>query len=269
MKNGKKTPQRKDLTDDQERIEARKDAFVIDPNETKGKRLLLFDDLYGSGATVRDHYGGSQEAGRSQVGSSSHAHKEGIGMKTLIGGSRAVSKRNEAIRDRLDEFIRRGEAILIGDANGADKAAQQHFADRQYPNVQVFCRENCRNNISSWPIRNITPPNNRKDFTYYAAKDLVMSRDAGCGVIFWDGKSKGTLQNMLNLMAAGRKHSCTSLRQKTFTSSRTNRTCKPCWPVAIKEASKPQHGPSASRSISQPCPWCTRRRDASGHGPVG
>jgi len=28
-------------------------AFEIDADETKGKRVLLLDDLYGSGATVR------------------------------------------------------------------------------------------------------------------------------------------------------------------------------------------------------------------------
>ena len=126
-------------------------------------------------------------------------------MKIFIGGSRAVSRLDVVIRDRLDDFIRRGDAILIGDANGADKAVQQHFAERHYPNVEVFCMEKCRNNIGSWPIRNIAPPNNRKDFSYYAAKDIAMSQEAGCGVMFWDGKSKGTLQNILNLMAVGKK----------------------------------------------------------------
>src|SRR5258708_946678 len=65
--------------------------------------------------------------------------------------------------------------------------------------------EECRNNVGSWPIRSIAAPNHRKDFSYYAAKDIVMSQEAGCGVIFWDGKSKGTLQNILNLMAAGKR----------------------------------------------------------------
>ena len=32
-----------------------------------------------------------------------------------------------------------------------------------------------------------------------------MAQEAGCGVMFWDGKSKGTLQNVLNLMAGGKK----------------------------------------------------------------
>lgn len=121
-------------------------------------------------------------------------------MKIFIGGSRAVSKLNGVIRARLDEFIRRGDSILIGDANGADKAVQQYFADHQYPNVEVFCMDQCRNNIGSWPVRNIAPPSSRKDFSYYATKDIAMSREAACGVMFWDGKSKGTLQNILNMI---------------------------------------------------------------------
>ena len=126
-------------------------------------------------------------------------------MKVFIGGSRAVSKLNAVIRDRLDDLIRRGCCILIGDANGADKAVQQYFAERHYPHVAVFCMEECRNNVGAWPTRSIVPPNDRKDFNYYAAKDAVMAQEAGCGVMFWDGKSKGTLQNMLKLIAAGKK----------------------------------------------------------------
>jgi hypothetical protein len=126
-------------------------------------------------------------------------------MKIFIGGSRAVSKLNRVISARLGGFIRRGDSILIGDANGADKAVQQFFAERQYPNVEVFCMEECRNNIGSWPIRNIAPPNSRKDFRYYAAKDMAMAQEAGCGAMFWDGKSKGTLQNIMNLLGAGKR----------------------------------------------------------------
>jgi competence protein ComFC len=34
-------------------METLEDAFEVDASETKGRRILLFDDLYGSGATVR------------------------------------------------------------------------------------------------------------------------------------------------------------------------------------------------------------------------
>lgn len=49
----RKTPQIKDLTDYHERVEVLQSAFEVDPRETKGRRLLLLDDLYGSGATAR------------------------------------------------------------------------------------------------------------------------------------------------------------------------------------------------------------------------
>ncbi len=126
-------------------------------------------------------------------------------MNVFIGGSRAVAKLNPAVRDRLDDLIRRNCTILIGDANGADKAVQQHLAARGYSNVVVFCMEECRNNAGNWPLRHIKPPGRRRDFTYYAAKDLAMFNEADYGVMLWDAKSKGTLQNILNLVRAGKR----------------------------------------------------------------
>lgn len=126
-------------------------------------------------------------------------------MNVFIGGSRAVSKLNAVIRSRLDDLVKRGCTIFIGDANGADKAVQQYFAEHEYPNVTVYCMEECRNNVGAWPTRRIEPPRDRKDFNYYAAKDIVMAREAQCAVMLWDGKSKGTLQNMLNMAGAGKR----------------------------------------------------------------
>jgi adenine-specific DNA-methyltransferase len=126
-------------------------------------------------------------------------------MNVFIGGSRAVSKLSVPLRERLDDFMQRADTILIGDANGADKAVQQYLADADYRNVIVFCIRECRNNIGAWPTRNVKPPSDRKDFNYYAAKDFIMAQEAKCGVMLWDAKSKGTLQNILNLVGAGKR----------------------------------------------------------------
>jgi predicted amidophosphoribosyltransferase len=51
----KRTPELKDVFDydkRDKRMEALKDAFTVQPAQTSGKNLLLFDDLYRSGATV-------------------------------------------------------------------------------------------------------------------------------------------------------------------------------------------------------------------------
>jgi hypothetical protein len=126
-------------------------------------------------------------------------------MNVFIGGSRAVSKLNAAIRARLDDLMKRSCTILIGDANGADKAVQSYFAQKHYVKVIVFCTEECRNNIGGWPTRSIEPPRGSRGFSYYAAKDFAMAHEAQCGVMLWDAKSKGTLQNMLNLVGAGKR----------------------------------------------------------------
>lgn len=48
----KQTPQLKDIVGYDKRTEALKDAFAVALQRTRAKKLLLFDDLHGSGATV-------------------------------------------------------------------------------------------------------------------------------------------------------------------------------------------------------------------------
>ncbi len=123
----------------------------------------------------------------------------------FIGGSRAVSRLSATIRERLDDLIDKRCQILIGDANGADKAVQQYLASRCYPNVTVFCMGASRNNIGNWEVRKMQADSSRRGFAYYATKDIAMAREAKCGVMLWDGRSKGTLHNILNLIGANKK----------------------------------------------------------------
>jgi len=72
--------------------------------------------------------------------------------KVFIGGSRRISRLNAEVTRRIDQMIERELDILIGDANGADKAVQAYLSERQYPNVAVFCTGGqCRNNVAGWP----------------------------------------------------------------------------------------------------------------------
>jgi|ERR1022692_636507 hypothetical protein len=123
----------------------------------------------------------------------------------FIGGSRAVSRLNSVVRDKLDDFIRRQCPVFVGDANGADKAVQRHLASRGYEHVTVYCMEHCRNNLGNWPTRHVAAPSVRAGFAYYAAKDLAMAHDAKCGMMLWDGTSKATLNNLQQLIDAGKK----------------------------------------------------------------
>ena len=97
-------------------------------------------------------------------------------------------------------MIEKGFQILVGDANGADKAVQRYFADKAYPNVLVHCmKAHCRNNVGNWPTREVTAPRSAKGFDYYSLKDRAMAETAEYGLMLWDGKSKGTVNNVVNL----------------------------------------------------------------------
>ncbi len=124
----------------------------------------------------------------------------------FVAGSRDLSRLNQQIRERLDSIMNQDFTILVGDANGADKALQRYLARCQYHKVVVYCMEICRNNVGEWPIRSHRAETGyKRDRHYYGIKDLAMAKDASCGFMLWDGVSKGTLANMVNLLNIRKK----------------------------------------------------------------
>jgi len=135
----------------------------------------------------------------------------------FIGGSRKVSRLNKEIRSRIDNILQQELTILIGDANGADKSVQKYLAEKKYPNVFVYCMEGkARNNIGGWSIRNVEAINHKKDFQYYSTKDFKMAEDASYGFMIWDASSKGTLQNIINLLKENKRVLVYFSRKKEF-----------------------------------------------------
>lgn len=126
-------------------------------------------------------------------------------MKVFVAGSRSILKLNSLVTHRIDNIIEKNLKIIIGDANGADKAVQQYLKNKNYNNVEVFCMEGVsRNNIGSWPIRSIKPSKpNDKGFSYFSTKDRVMSEEADYGLMLWDSRSRGTLTNIIHLIRTG------------------------------------------------------------------
>jgi hypothetical protein len=137
--------------------------------------------------------------------------------KVFIGGSRRISRLNSAIKSRADSIMQNNYLVLIGDANGADKSIQTYLANKSYKNVLVFCAgSRCRNNVGSWETRHVTPKRETKDFSFYAAKDLEMAKEADYGFMIWDAESKGTLHNMLSLLRNQKKVLVYFSPEKTF-----------------------------------------------------
>ncbi len=129
-------------------------------------------------------------------------------MKTVfVGGSRRVTRLDSAVTARLRRVTELGLRVIVGDANGADRAAQQALVALGYGNVSVFCTgEAPRNNLGRWPVHAIAAPTNaRKDRSFYTAKDRAMTEEADFGLMIWDGESAGTLANVLRLLRRGKK----------------------------------------------------------------
>ena len=52
--------------------------------------------------------------------------------KVFIGGSRRITRLEAEVRRRLDRIVEKGLPVVIGDANGADRAVQRYLNDRRF-----------------------------------------------------------------------------------------------------------------------------------------
>jgi len=126
--------------------------------------------------------------------------------KVFIGGSRAISRLSSDIRRRLDRIVEKQLQVLIGDANGADRAVQQYLKNKAYQRVLIFCTNgHCRNNLGNWPVVPVRVTQKKRDFAYFAAKDERMTQDASVGFMIWDGQSRGTEANIVRLLQSNKK----------------------------------------------------------------
>lgn len=125
--------------------------------------------------------------------------------KVFIGGSRRIARLGKPVLERLESIVNQGHAVVVGDANGVDKAVQKFFLEKGYKNVEVFVSgKECRNNLGGWRVRQVPLLNGKRGFGSYSARDLAMANEAGVGFFIWDGKSKGTLNNILSMLSMGK-----------------------------------------------------------------
>jgi len=128
-------------------------------------------------------------------------------MNTVfVGGSRDVANLSQKVKERLDKVIQNNDRVIVGDANGVDKAVQKYLAATNYENVLIYCSgAKSRNNVGHWPVHHVDVPDGISGFQFYAAKDRKMAEEADFGLMIWDGKSPGTLLNVLRLVADEKK----------------------------------------------------------------
>ncbi len=173
--------------------------------------------------------------------------------QVFIGGSRAVARLPTAVRRRLDNIVEGRFRVLIGDANGVDKAVQTYLAQKDYEDVVVFCAgEQCRNNVRRWPVRRIEVSGTRKGTrAFYTAKDRAMTDEANVGFMLWDGESQGTLANVLRLLLQKKKVLLYRSNRKDFLelTDLADWTALPISTELRSEVEESERGESAQRGL--------------------
>ena len=122
-------------------------------------------------------------------------------MKIFIAGPRAINALDKNIINKIDNICEKNYEIVVGDADGIDSSVQEYLSQRNYENVKLYASNGiARNNYGNWRVQTVKVSNNIKGFDYYAQKDLQMVEEADIGFMIWNGKSKGTFNNIVNLL---------------------------------------------------------------------
>jgi len=138
-------------------------------------------------------------------------------MKVFVAGPRAVSRLNNEVKERLNNIINNDFTILVGDCTGIDTQIQHYCLSLNYNNVRVYASNGiARNNVGNWEVEKVKVEKTKKGFEFYAAKDLEMAKTADYGLMIWNGKSKGTFTNIVNLINFEKKSVVYFIPERTF-----------------------------------------------------
>lgn len=128
----------------------------------------------------------------------------------FISGSKSISKLPDLAKILIEQFIKNNDEILIGDCYGVDVAVQKYLESKGYCNVTIYCSgESPRNNfVTGAKVRSCAEV--AKGLTgsaFHYVKDIQMACDCDQALMIWDGKSKGTGENIRRIKEMGKPYS--------------------------------------------------------------
>ncbi|MBR7793922.1 hypothetical protein KDM87_15120 [Undibacterium sp. FT147W] len=123
-------------------------------------------------------------------------------MTTIfIAGSITIKHLDVKVQERIMNIVHQNFDVIVGDADGVDTSIQEFLVDVNYSRVTVFCAgDTPRNNVGNWMINNVPTYHKPGSRAYFAAKDIAMVKAADSGLMIWDTKSTGTLNNVIELL---------------------------------------------------------------------
>ena len=130
-------------------------------------------------------------------------------MRVFISGSKSISKLPEEVKSLLDTFIATDAEILVGDCYGVDAAVQMYLDSKGYSNVIVYCSgETPRNNFVTGAkvCAYVEAAKGLTGSAFHYVKDIQMANDCNQAIMIWDGKSKGTSENIRRVKEMGKPY---------------------------------------------------------------
>ncbi|QDL35838.1 hypothetical protein [Serratia liquefaciens] len=123
-------------------------------------------------------------------------------MTTIfVAGSINIKELDPLIIERLKKIVDKKFRVVVGDANGVDSSIQRALIALNCETTTVFSSsKKPRNNLGEWPVNVVKTEFRRGTREFYTAKDLQMAEKADCGLMVWDCKSPGTLNNVVELL---------------------------------------------------------------------
>jgi len=126
-----------------------------------------------------------------------------LSEKVFISGSISVTSLPAEVFRTINTIESKNIHIIIGDAKGIDKIVQEKLSRDEYYNVTVYTIYNKPRNIISqnFNVKQIDYDKNLKsEREKQKFKDLAMVADCDYALVIWDGKSKGSYNNILNAL---------------------------------------------------------------------
>ncbi|WP_077198119.1 hypothetical protein [Thermosipho affectus] len=140
----------------------------------------------------------------------------------FISGSISIKYLPEDVTKELDKIIENKYHVLVGDAKGVDSLVQKYFKEKNYKNVSVVTVCGKPRNLldKDFKVINVDVPENygSNKRELFMVKDKWMAEKANYFLVIWDGKSKGSFNNIINGIRQNKDVNVYLLPEKKFVS---------------------------------------------------
>ena len=120
-------------------------------------------------------------------------------MKLFISGSKSISVLSDEVKAILDKYIALDTEFLVGDCYGVDAAVQTYLDSKGYNNVTIYYSGEFPRNFFALCVKTCSCAESAIGLTgseFHYVKDIQMAKDCDQAIMIWDGKSKGTGENI-------------------------------------------------------------------------